>query len=96
MTQNSSFWYYDSEQVAEIWQSMNKLDWVVNNHQIDTKQTKMIYSKSKEETSKSSEQQDLGILLLNWTNHRGKLCNANGIKAINHLLSLSRLEEGKT
>ena len=45
----------------------------------------MIYTKSKEETSKLSE--PLGSLLL-------KLSNANGIKAMNHILILSRSEEG--
>ena len=54
----------------------------------------MIYSKSKEETSKLSEQHDLGSLLLKLANHSGKLCNANGIKAMNHVLILSRSEEG--
>ena len=44
----------------------------------------MIYSKSKEETSKSKAR----------SNHRGKLCNANGIKAMNHILILSMSEEG--
>ena len=53
----------------------------------------MIYSKSKEETSKSTEQHDLGSLLLKLRNQSGKLYNANGIKAVNHILILLRLEE---
>ena len=51
----------------------------------------MIYSKSKEETSKSSKQHDLGSLT---ANHSVKLCDANGIKAMNHIMILSRPEEG--
>ena len=54
----------------------------------------MIYSKWKEERSKLSEQHDLGHLQWNWANHSRKLCNANGIKAMNHILILSRSEEG--
>ena len=52
----------------------------------------MIYLKSKEKTSKSSEQHDLGSLPPKLS---GKLCNANGIKAMNHILILSMSEEGK-
>ena len=48
----------------------------------------MIYSKSKEKTSKSSEQHDLGSLLLKLSKSYRKLCNANGIKAMNHILIL--------
>ena len=51
---------------------------------------KMIYSNSKEGTSKSSEQQNLESLLLKWS----KLYQANGIKAINHILIYSRSDEG--
>ena len=51
----------------------------------------MIYSKSKEETSKSSKQHDLGSLP---ANHSVKLYDANGIKAMNHIMILSRPEEG--
>ena len=51
---------------------------------------KMIYSNSKEGTSKSSEQQNLGSLLLK----SSKLYQANGIKAINHILIYSRSDEG--
>ena len=47
----------------------------------------MIYSKSKEETSKLSEQHDL-------ESHSRKLSNANGIKAMNHILIHSKSEEG--
>ena len=54
----------------------------------------MIYSKTKEERSKSSEQRDLGSLLLKLSNHSRKLCNANGIKAMNNILILSRSDEG--
>ena len=53
----------------------------------------MIYSKLEEETSKSSEQHDLGSLLLKLSK-LSKLCNADGIKAKNHILILSRSEEG--
>ena len=52
----------------------------------------MIYSNSKEGTSKSSEQQNLGSLLLK----SSKLYQANGIKAINHILIYSRSDEGTT
>ena len=39
----------------------------------------MIYSKSKEERSKLSEEHDLErAFRSNWANHSGKLCNANG------------------
>ena len=48
----------------------------------------MIYSKPKEETPKSSEQHDLES-----ANHSPKLSNANGIKAMNHILIHSRSEE---
>ena len=54
----------------------------------------MIYSKSKEERSKLSEQDDLGAFCWNWANHSGKLCNSNRIKAMNHILTLSKSEEG--
>ena len=57
----------------------------------------MIYSKSKEETSKSSEQHDLGSLLLKLSKsffYYGKLWNANGMKAMNHILILSKSEKG--
>ena len=50
----------------------------------------MIYSKSKEGTSKSSEQQNLESLLLK----SSKLYPANGIKAINHILIYLRSDEG--
>ena len=65
---------------------------MVNKHQMHSKKTKMIYLKSKAKTSKSSEQQDLENLLLKL---RGKLCNPNGIKAMNHKLILSGWKEGK-
>ena len=35
-----------------------------------------------------------GCFCLNWANHGEKLCNSNGIKTMNNLLILSRLEEG--
>ena len=53
----------------------------------------MINSKSKEETSKSSEQHDLESLLLKSASHKLKLFNANGIKAMKYLLIYSRSEE---
>ena len=54
----------------------------------------MICSKWKEERSKLSGQHDLGHLQWNWANHSRKLCNDNAIKTMNHILILSRSEEG--
>ena len=33
-TQNSNFRYHDSEQAAEIWPNMTKLNWMMNKHQM--------------------------------------------------------------
>ena len=56
----------------------------------------MIYSKSKEETSKSNEQHNLGNFLPKLSKLYWEMCNANGIKtkAMNHILILSRPEQG--
>ena len=61
---------------------------------VDKINKKMICSKPKEQTARSSEHKDLERVLLKPSKHRWELCNANGIKAMNHILIHSRPEEG--
>ena len=87
MKQNSRFRYHDSQRAGEIWPSMTKLSLVLNKQQMHTNWAKMIPWKSKKK--------DLNrVNNWNWANNSRKLCNTTAIKAMNHILTLSRSEEG--
>ena len=53
----------------------------------------MIHSNSKKERSKTSQEHALGSFL-HLAYHSGKLCNVDGIQAMDPILILSRSEEG--
>ena len=79
-----------AEQVAEIWPSMTKLNWVVKSIKCTQNKQKWFTQSQKK---KHLNHVISGAFYRNWANHSGKLCNANGIKTMNHIVILSRSEE---
>ena len=75
----------------QVWLSW--AEWWTSSKCTQIKQKWFTQSQKKKDLNRVSNT-ILGAFCWNWANHSGKLCNANGIKATNHILILSRSEEG--